>query len=137
MSEDTQPQIMMSAPYFHVVDVVKAAGYYRDVLGFVSERLWGEPPCFAIPRRDGFAVMLSQVCEAEQVVPNGKLTGEMESWDAYFWVRDAEALFAEFTAKGAVVVYPPKIQQYYDMKEFAVRDLDGFVLAFGQHWPKS
>ena len=34
--------------------------------------------------------------------------------------------------KGATIEYEPCIQQHYDMKEFAVRDLDGYVLAFSQ-----
>ena len=46
-----------------VADVVAAAGYYRDRLGFAFERFWGEPPCFCMPHRDGHIVMLSQVEE--------------------------------------------------------------------------
>jgi hypothetical protein len=36
-------------------------------------------------------------------------------------------------AKGAVVEYAPRVQEDYGMKEFAVRNLDGYVLAFGEN----
>lgn len=32
-----------------------------------------------------------------------------------------------------MIEYEPCIQGEYDMKEFAVRDPDGHVIAFGQH----
>ena len=32
-------------------------------------------------------------------------------------------------------VYGPIVQTEYNMKEFAVRDVDGYVLGFGQEWP--
>ena len=54
------------------------------------------------------------------------------TWEAFFWVNDAEALHAEFNVKGAEIVYGPVIQEAYQMKEFAVRDCDGHVLGFGQ-----
>jgi uncharacterized glyoxalase superfamily protein PhnB len=49
-------------------------------------------------------------------------------------VNDVEALHAELVTKGAVIVYPPVIQPY-GMKEFAIRDPNGYVLGFGQTWP--
>ena len=44
---------------------------------------------------------------------------------------------SEFNSKGASVVYEPRIIEAYTMKEFAIRDLDGYVLAFGQDWPNA
>jgi uncharacterized glyoxalase superfamily protein PhnB len=129
-------QIIGSSPYFFVSDVVKAAEYYRDVLGFSCPKVWGDPPEFCMPRRDGFIVMLSQVGDPSLITPNGKINGRPETWDAYFWVKDAEALFEELKNRGASVVYEQCTLELYEMKEFAVRDLDGYVLAFGEDWPK-
>jgi len=136
MPKPATKQILGSAPYFLVADVKKAAEYYRDVLGFSYPFLWGEPPSFAMPKRDGHIVMRSQFCDAQRISPNRKTAGDDDRWDAYFWVLDAEALFREFQSKGANVVYAPTIIEAYDMKEFAVQDLDGYVLAFGQDWSK-
>jgi len=40
-------------------------------------------------------------------------------------------LYRELTSAGAAVVYEPTVQ-LYGMKEFAVRDPNGYVLGFGQ-----
>jgi uncharacterized glyoxalase superfamily protein PhnB len=115
------------APLFFVADVTKAAAYYRDVLGFTFDKIWGEQPHFCMPNRDGLTVMLSEVDDKTRIQPNGS---DGYSWDAYVWVRDADALFAAFSANGATIVYAPEDRDYYGNREFAVRDLDGYVIAF-------
>ena len=121
-------QLKGVAPLFLVRDVAASAAYYRDVLGFAYDKIWGD--CFCMPHRDGLIFMLSQVCQPEQVRPNGAITGESDQWDAYVWVSDADELFEEFTSRGAKVVYPPIDRELYGNREFAVRDLDGYVIAF-------
>ena len=51
-------QCMGVSPLFLVPDVLKAAEYYRDVLGFSFNKPYGEPPCFVIVWRDCVDVML-------------------------------------------------------------------------------
>jgi hypothetical protein len=60
------------APYFFVRDVVKAAEYYRDALGFSYAQFWGVPPTFCMPRRDGVTIMLSQTRDSSIIRPNAK-----------------------------------------------------------------
>jgi catechol 2,3-dioxygenase-like lactoylglutathione lyase family enzyme len=102
MNAPTQTrQLYGVAPTFFVADVVKAAAYYEEKLGFRSAQLWGQPPVFAIPTREDLRVMLSQQ-DGGRIHPNG---AHPDTMDAYFWVRDADALFAEFKANGADVVF--------------------------------
>jgi len=115
------------SPVLLVSDVVRSAAYYATKLGFVSPRLWGEPPAFAIARRDAMQVMLNQVGPGDVFQPNGAYDGR---YSAYFDVRDADALYAEFAANGADVVCAPEDEPYM-MREFSVRDPDGHLLAFG------
>lgn len=119
--------IRAANPTLLVADVVKAAAYYTDKLGFAVERFWGAPPMFTIARRDGVSVMLNQVGAGESFRPNGDYDGR---YDVYFDVADADALHAEFKAKGADIVCAPE-DQVYMMREFSVRDEDGHLLAFG------
>lgn len=126
----TEKQIQGLAPYFIVKHLAASVEYYHTALGFSLPKLWGEPPVFAMPSREGFIIMLKQADPGMTIVPNGS---QEECWDAYFWVAEADALFAEMKANGAAIEYAPCIQ-VYAMKEFAVRDLDGHILAFGQHW---
>ncbi|MGH9833555.1 MAG: VOC family protein [Blastocatellia bacterium] len=129
MSSSQTVKLLCSAPYFPVANVEGSVAFYEQMLGFRCEYSAGTPLQFAICSRDGLAVMLRRVSAPELIVPNEKQGG---TWDAFFWVSDAEALHAEFNAKGADIVYGPLIQEAYQMKEFAVRDCDGHVLGFGQ-----
>jgi len=122
-------QLLRSAPYFPVADVARAVEHYERVFGFRREYAAGTPPQFAIVARDGLSVMFRLVPSPALISPNARQGG---TWDAFFWVRDARALHAELAAAGADVVYGPVIQDAYAMEEFAVRDLEGYVLGFGQ-----
>lgn len=122
------------APYFLVRDVVKAAEYYRDALGFTVRRYFGDPPSFCMPQRDGVVVMLSQSADPSIIRPNATARAD-DSWDAYVWVEDADALFAEVAARGARIAYPVCLQEEYGNREFAVFDLDGYRIAFGSTAP--
>ena len=120
-------QFRAVSPILLVADVVKAVAYYTDALGFRVPRMWGAPPTFCIPQRDGIAVMLNQIGPGDIVRPNSSYNGR---FDVYFDVADADALHAELKASGAHVVCEPE-DQPYEMREFQVRDLDGHLLAFG------
>jgi len=126
----TQKSILRGAPYFPVSDVASIGAWYRDVLSFRCEYSAGSPPEFAVYSRDGSPVMFRRVGEPALICPNERQGG---SWDVFFWVSDVEALHAELAANGAQVVYAPVVQPY-GMKEFAVRDPNGYVLGFGQEW---
>jgi catechol 2,3-dioxygenase-like lactoylglutathione lyase family enzyme len=129
--EKRDRQFNASAPFFVVRDLEASVKYYHEALGFNRPGLWGDPPAFAMPSRDGFIFMLYQA-EGGTEIPTVRDQGG--AWDAYVWVEDADALFAEYKEAGAVIEYEPCIQKDYDMKEFAVRDPDGHVIAFGQHF---
>jgi catechol 2,3-dioxygenase-like lactoylglutathione lyase family enzyme len=122
-------QLLRSAPYFPVADVERSAAHYERVLGFRREYTAGTPPQFAILSRDALPIMLRLVARPEDIRPNEEQGG---TWDAFFWVRDVRALHAELRASGADIVYGPIVQEAYQMEEFAVRDLDGHVLGFGE-----
>jgi hypothetical protein len=129
MIPDQSGKLLRSAPYFPVAQVEQSVAYYERVLGFRCEYAAGQPLQFAICSRDGLALMLRKVAAPELIIPNEKQGG---TWDAFFWVSDADALHAEFSAQDAEIAYGPLIQAAYRMKEFAVRDCDGHVLGFGQ-----
>src|SRR4051794_22587239 len=99
----TKAKITDSAPVLLVKDVVKSAAYWHDKLGFTEQSLFGQPTNFAIIRRDSFTVMLAQVEPEQTFVSNYHIVEKM--WDVYFWVDDADAIYAEFQASGALIDY--------------------------------
>jgi hypothetical protein len=118
------------APYFLVDDVVATANDYRDKLGFKYERFWGDPPCFCMVKRSGIVIMLSQSTKTGIMRPNHIADVARESWDAYIWVEDADALHAEFSSKG-VKIARDLCDQPYGCRDFDVEDLNGYRLCFG------
>ena len=130
MPPATPVQIVRGAPYFLVPDVTTAGEYYRDVLGFQCEYAAGNPPEFAIYSRNGAAIMLRRAPDPSLICPNEKQGG---TWDVFYWVEALDPLFEELTQLGATVVYRPVIQPY-GIREFAVRDLNGYILGFGEQW---
>ena len=119
------------APYFIVDDVVTTANYYRDKLGFGYNRFWGEPPCFCMVARSGVVIMLSQLERPGVMRPNHTVDPERGAWDAYIWIDNADALYAEFKAKDVKTVREI-CDQPYGCRDFEVDDCNGYRLCFGQ-----
>jgi len=119
------------APYFMVDDVVVAANYYRDKLGFNYERLWNDPPSFCMVKRSGIIIMLSQFERSGPIRPNRFVDPQGGAWDAYIWIDNADALHKEFKSKGVKIVRPPR-NQHYGCRDFEIEDCYGYRLCFGQ-----
>ena len=130
MSPSAPPRWMI-APYFLVDDVVATANYYRDKLGFQYERFWGDPPAFCMVKRNGIVIMLSQAHETSVGRPNHVVDPSRDAWDAYVWIEDADALFAEFRSRG-VNITREICDQPYGCRDFDVDDCTGYRLCFGQ-----
>ena len=120
------------APYFIVDDVEKTANYYRDVLGFQYNRIWGEPPCFCMVMRSGIVIMLKQVPDKGQMRPNHMTNVEDENWDSYIWIDDADALYDEFQKKGVKITRAICDQPYF-CRDFEIEDCNGYRLCFGHN----
>lgn len=132
MSDERTPRRNLNSVCvcFIVDDVVRAAEYYRDVLGFSFQRYWGEPPCFVMLARDGVEFFLSGDGTKGQVRPNHAAHPDF-TWDAYVRCRDVDALYQEFKGKGAEIVREPEVA-FYQMKEFEVKDCNGYIVCFAQ-----
>jgi hypothetical protein len=99
--------------------VVATANYYRDQLGFHYERLWNEPPSFCMVKRNGIVIMLAQLEAPGAMRPNRKVDSEGSAWDAYIWIDNADALYAEFKSKG-VKIAREICDQIYGCRDFDV-----------------
>jgi predicted enzyme related to lactoylglutathione lyase len=92
----------MIAPQFVVPDVIAAAEYYRDVLGFRIRGYFLDPPIYAIVARDSVAIHFGKVDAGIATSPN--IQRREGSIDAYIWVNDVDSLFAELKERGAKIV---------------------------------
>jgi hypothetical protein len=124
-------QIASVAPVLLVADVFETAEYYRDVLGFTFDQIWGEPPSFVIVERGGARLMFRQPGQGAPQPANASVTPHFPS-DAFLWVDDVEALAEELRGREADIVSGPTYRQIWNGKELEVRDCNGRVLTFGQ-----
>lgn len=123
-----RPRLLTSTPLFVVSDLHRAIDFYVRKLGFQEpQRLWGEPPCFAILHRDSFEIMLSLAGEPTHVRPNGP----NGVWDVYLRVPSLDAEVAALEASGVALDRSPE-KTVYDMIELEVVDPDGYRICFGQ-----
>jgi uncharacterized glyoxalase superfamily protein PhnB len=118
--------IRQIAPVFFTTDLLGTIAYYGDKLGFECVGTYGDPPFYGIVARDGLAVHFRSV-DATTVHPE-KYAEEL--LDAYLLVDDADALYAEFAAKG-VEFARGLADMPWGLREFVVKDCDGRLLAFG------
>jgi uncharacterized glyoxalase superfamily protein PhnB len=118
--------IRQIAPVFFATDLPRTLAYYQDKLGFACVGMYGEPPFYAIVERDGRAVHFRAV---DSTLADPEKYAE-ELLDAYLQVSDADALYAEYEAKG--VEFARGLGDMpWGLREFVVKDCDGRLLAFG------
>jgi catechol 2,3-dioxygenase-like lactoylglutathione lyase family enzyme len=114
------------APQFFTPDIPATVSYYEEKLGFQCLGTWQDPPVYAIVARDNHAIHFRY---AEPPLANPRKYPD-ELLDAYIFVEDADALHAEFAAKGVEVVRQLE-NMPWNSREFVIRDCDGRLLAFG------
>jgi len=113
------------APVLQVRDIQRSVHHFTERLGFRVNGIWGEPPCFAIVGRGTVTIMLDAACNESAPIPLN------QSWAAYIYVDDIDALVAEYEQSGAEIVRGPE-DAPYGCREIDVRDPDGHLICFGQ-----
>jgi uncharacterized glyoxalase superfamily protein PhnB len=107
-------------PTLKVPNVQTAVEFYRDRLGFEVDFLWGEPPVHAGVRLGTVSIHFSR----DEPNTNG-------FW-IYLVVNGVDELFEWYTSNGVDLLDSPKTQPW-GMREFSIRDNNGYHLRFAQH----
>lgn len=123
--------IRQIAPQFFTTDIPATVAYYQDKLGFTCLGTWGgDPPDYAIIARDQHAIHFR--CASPPTPNPDKYDDEL--LDAYLHVADADALYAEYAARGVEFTRGLANMPWHS-REFVVKDCDGRLLAFGASVP--
>ena len=109
-------QFIQGAAVLHVPDVEAAATFYRDVLGFHWD--FGDE-VYAVVWRDNSAIHFVRDDSAPKQV------------HLFQWMQDVDAYYREIVGRGAVVASEPT-DQPYGIREFAIQDINGVGIVFGQ-----
>ncbi|WHX41840.1 VOC family protein [Mesobacillus sp. AQ2] len=123
-------QIHSSLKVLLVSDLDRAKKFYSEVLGCEVTDWW--------VIRDGFTglgIKLLEASDPKDVRPNPPPKGSDIGIDLYCYVEDWKALdelYHEFKSKGAPIVIEPWVDENNGpWKEFAIKDLDDYCIAFG------
>jgi uncharacterized glyoxalase superfamily protein PhnB/GNAT superfamily N-acetyltransferase len=109
-----------SEAVFAVADVRATIAYYRNVLGFESEWLWGDPPTFG-----GAVWGRIQVMFCLDLNLQSKVTGHQH----FFRVDNVQALYDRHKAAGANIVSAIE-NKPWGAREYTVLDPNGYNLRF-------
>lgn len=107
-------------PGLPVPDVLAAAEFYANKLGFTLAFTWGDPPSIAGVSLGDVQVFLEQG------------TAAAGGSAVYFVVGDADELYA-FHRDNGVEVVEELDDRPYGLRDYTVRDPNGYVLSFGHH----
>lgn len=107
-------------PQLVVPDILAAVDFYTTKLGFTPGFTWGEPVSFA-------GVNLG---EAQIFLSPG--TSEPRGTALNFVVSSADTLY-EYQRANGVEVVEPIADRDYGLRDYTVRDLNGYWLAFGHY----
>lgn len=122
------PKITNIRPMLAVVDLPRTIAFYRDKLGFSCKGMFGNPPVWCELERDGQTIMFNappRDC-VERDLPR-----KAKDYQIFYINTDnITALYAEFQSRG-LAVSALRVMPYH-MKEFDLRDPDGYWLMFGQ-----
>ena len=117
-------------------DISRAIDYYRDTFGFeLANAMPEDEPTWCLLKRDDVRMMfLGPHDHGDEEDGHGH--GEEQDHEhgpgvssLYFYPDDIDALWKEF--KGRVEIEHPLEDMDYGMREFTIRDPNGYALNFG------
>lgn len=104
----------------YTADILTAVEFYTSRLGFSPGFTWGDPPTFAGVNLGDVQVFLAEG------------TPDPRGCDLRFVVGDADELHDFHRAQGVEIVEPPG-DRPYGLRDYTVRDLNGYLLGFGHY----
>ena len=105
-----------------VNDIDAAVDFYTNKLGFWLAFKWGEPPSMAGVNLGDVQIFLH------------KGTPNADGCAMYFVVGDADELYEFHKANGVEILVVPEDRDY-GLRDYSVRDLNGYKLDFGHALP--
>jgi uncharacterized glyoxalase superfamily protein PhnB len=120
-------------PVFSVADIGATIHWYNEKLGFVCDMFPDtEPYLFAIMFHDHTEIMLQRIENYEK--PDTYHLRSVGVWDAYVRTNGVKELYE--VLKDKVTIVKPLREQFYGSWEFEIKDLNGYILVFGEFLEK-
>jgi len=130
-------------PNFEVSDIVETVRFYQSVLGFSlvaavpetqdgtdMELVEGKPYVFAIMKRDNLELMFQRSDSFKhdvEIASNEKIEASVS-----FYIETEEITSLYDSVKGKVSEITGLKTTWYGVKEFYMKDLNGYILGFAE-----
>ena len=119
-----------SDPVLGVRHLPTAVAYYTDVLGFSC------PDGIFVPDADEggvYAIVERNNARIHLQIRRREINASRESieGDAYIYVDDAKALFAELEQQDGIRIHRRPVDSSYGLTDFVIEDVDGNRITFG------
>jgi catechol 2,3-dioxygenase-like lactoylglutathione lyase family enzyme len=125
-------KLVYASPFFIVRHLKAAVSHYTSVLGFACDfAVPDDDPFFAVVSRDQVRFALKEIGPDVPPLPNVE-RHRGARWDVFVSTTDPDELYREYVARGAHVHVPLGDNLDDGLRSFELRDLDGYVLAFGR-----
>ena len=113
------------AAVFPVKNPFKSAKYYEEVLGFETTFKWEDPATYVIVKRD------NNVSIHFTEDPSSSFLPPKEHAMLCVFVHDVDAVYQELIKAGASIINEIGNREY-GMRDFDIKDPDGFIICFTQ-----
>jgi GNAT superfamily N-acetyltransferase/predicted enzyme related to lactoylglutathione lyase len=121
-SEAAPVTLSRSEAILAVADVPATVRFYCDKLGFTGEWLWGDPPTFGGVRWGKVSILFCL---------QPALAAQVEGHQHYFFVSGIDRLHERHRENGVQVINPLEAKPW-GLREYTVRDPNGYHLRFGE-----
>ena len=121
-------KFLMMRAMLETENLKQTIDFYTQKLGFVCQNCFPdfENPVWASLEKDGIELMFS-IRNAHSLIEKPTLTGSL-----YFNPENVDEVWNQLKEK-VTIEYP--IENFeYGMREFAIRDCNGYLLQFGQEY---
>lgn len=122
-------QLSHITPMLEAKNLAETIEFYTKTLGFTCVSVWPEAgePCWTCLKKDSIEIMFTSK-NAHSKLEDTLMTGSL-----YLYAEAVDKFWEELKDK-VTVEYP--IENFdYGMREFAIRDCNGYLLQFGQELP--
>ncbi len=127
-----KPTLESLSPNLIVDDVNKTVDYYTSILGFTLIASVPETGMYnwAMSMRDGVTLMFQSLPSIQEDLPALKINSKGSMGTFFIKMQGIDSLYQSIKDNADIVV--DMRTTFYGMKEFVVRDLNGYFLAFAE-----
>ena len=117
-------------PFLPVRDLQENIEFYKTKLGFTDEWYWGSPATDAGISRDGLSLFFVKNSEHA-----AKVNDHINQLELCLFVSNVEEIYKE-AKRNRVSIHKELTSTPWNVREFCVRDNNGYMLRIGEHIEK-